>query len=227
MAQDGRMPYSGLNPPPRFDQWKRRRQRRWIRNNAPPGLEQTPPGVAGYSPQEGANFPAPQNPPPNFLPNTPGFEAGIRGLEDQYSQQRLGVINNQNLIDPMVRQQFERMSTDAGYSANQHVESMADRGLWDSSVNPYLYQRDIAIPYGRGQQDLADWAAQQYTGSASDLGELDLGYMQQLAELYLNAAAESAANLPMNVPQFSQGQQPRIPKRDRNRDRPPRRDRGR
>lgn len=206
---DDRMPYAGIETPPRFDSWKRPRQRRWMRNNAPAGLERTPPQAAQSQPQAQSWYPAPQTPPPNFMPHMPMYEAGLRGLEDQYMANQTDLTSALNSIGPTANQQFQRMGTDAGYTADQHVESMADRGLWDSSVNPYLFQRDIAIPYGRGLQDLQQWAQNAYGSAYGGLSENALNYNQGWDELLLANAAEAANQMPSNVPQYSPSPKPR------------------
>lgn len=202
--------------------WKPRRQRRWIHNNAAPGLTQTPPSAATATPQKSppAGFPPPQGAPPAFMPYMPSYEAGLRGLEDQYAQQRMGILNQLNLIQPQYNLQSARMNTDKGYANQQLDENLVGRGMFDSGSNAYLRNRDIDVPYGRQAQDLSQWAGSQAASLQAALGQTDLGYYQGMAELLLNNASDAASNMPMNVPQFSQGYTGKPPRRNKPRNKP-------
>jgi len=202
---DGRMPYSGMNAPPRFDLWKPRRQRRWVQNNAPPGLGKTPPKYADLEPKKGADYPPPQSPPPAFMPYMPSYEAGLRGLEDDYARQRMDLTNQMNLVGPQLQAQQARLGTDKEYANDVLDEAMVDRGMFDSGANATGRIRDIDIPYGRQYADLAQWAATQTGDIQTALSELGLNYSQGLAELILNNAAEAAGSMPMNIPMFEEG----------------------
>jgi len=106
-----------------------------------------------------------------------------------------------SMIEPWMGFQTARMDTDRKYATQGLEEEMAGRGIYNSSIRPYLQKRDIDVPYGRGQQDLAMSAAQQYADLASELGGANLGYNQTLMEELLNRAAQMAAEMPMSLPQ--------------------------
>lgn len=183
---DGRMPQAG----------------RRVTNTAPKFNSQR--GVPGQI-GEYANFPAPQDPPPGFLPMTPQFEAGRRGLDDQYQANKMNILNQQALVKPQFDQQMARLQTNQGYDEKRMDSNMIERGILGSGVAQQLETRDIDIPYGRDRSDLSTWASGEMAKFAQMLSGADLAYNQGLAELLLNRAADSAANIPMNVPQFSTG----------------------
>lgn len=177
--------------------------------NKGPGRAQpgqgTPARLGQYS-----NFPAPQQPAANFLPMTPQFEAGRRGLDDEYMAGMNQIQNQQNMINPLYQQQLARMATDEAFGKEALMEGAANRGILSGGANPtgasqYLWNRDIQVPYGRERSDLATAASGAYGQSAEAMSGLGLQYNQGLAELLLNRAADAAANIPMNVPQFSTG----------------------
>lgn len=211
MGKDDRMPYAGISTPPRWDNWKKPRQRRWLRNNAPPGLGKTPPSQAGVQNQGQSWVPNwGQKPPPAFMPHMPEWEAGLRGLEDAYAANAQSLGNQQAMIGPQLNQALQRMDTDIGYATNQHMESMADRGLVDSSVSPYLARQNIQIPASRGIQDYIQSANQRYGDIASAQAENALGYNQGMAELILQNANSAVTQMPWNVPQYSTPQSSRV-----------------
>lgn len=202
MPADGRMPESGLKPPPRFDFWKPRRQRRWVRKNT--------------SPQGRGNYPAPQRPPDSFMPYGPEYEQGRRALEDAYQGQMQGITNQMNLLGPQMQQSMQRLSTNRQYATGAHQEDMAERGLVNSTVNPYTYTEQVANPYGRASQDLVA----NYQSTLGDLlnqqNQAALTYNQGLAELGLGNANWVWQNQPYNLPQYSYGQRLGGGKRGRN-----------
>lgn len=191
-----------LPTPKNFDKWKPKRQRRYIRKNAGPGNTQSPPPAASTEPQPTANFPEYQQPKADFLPMTPQFEAGRRGLDDEYSGAMMGLINQRDLIRPQLDLGLARMGTDQKYSNAGLDEALVERGMFDSGSNAYLRNRDIDIPYGRQRQDMGMGASQAYSDIASQMSQAGLGYSQGMHELMLNRAADSAADMPMNVPQY-------------------------
>lgn len=201
MAADGRMPYSGQRPP-RWGNWGPARRARWKRNNLAPnpaltrGPDQT--RVPGAYPG------------PNFMPHMPAYEAGLRGLEDQYSYGMKQLQNQWNLVEPQAGLQTARLATNQGFDTERLKEQLAERQILAgegqmSGVYNQLFNRDIEIPYGRAGQDISQWAGEQYSNLSSQMGELGLGYNQGMLELILSNAADAAANLPMNVPFFGQG----------------------
>lgn len=209
-----------IQTPNHWDNWQPRRQRRWMRKNAGPGLTMTPPPQAGNVPQHGTDVqvPPPQNVAADFAPLTPQFEAGRRGLDDQYSATMQALINAQNQIQPNVDLQNARMNTDQGYANRSLDEQLSERGIFQSGINPTLRQRDIQIPFGRQRQDLALGADAQYADLASQMDAAALAYNSGLAELQLNNAADAFASQPLNVPMYSQNgpRDVRPPRRNQN-----------
>lgn len=198
--RDGRMPNSGMkakNTSPKFNNGRAAGRRRNANQLASMG---TPASLGNYS-----NFPAPQKPAANFLPMTPQFEAGRRGLDDEYKAGQTSILNQQAMIGPMYQQQLARLGTNQGYDQDRFMEQMAERGIVGSGVQQQLNTRDILIPYGRERSDLATAASGAYGQAAEALSGLGLQYNQGLAELLLNRAADAAANIPGNVPQYSTG----------------------
>ena len=201
---DGRMPDSGRRAP-QTRAGQRPGGRRRPRNFGNKSLGK--PGLAkNAQASSNAYFPAPQPAPPAFMPHMPEYEAGLRGLQSQYMLGQQGLQNQLNMVAPQANLALQRLGTDKGYATNAHNEGMALRGLWDSSVNPYLLQRDVQIPYGRQEQDIGLWGAGQYGDLYSQLGQLGLGNYQGWNELLLNNIANAVQNMPYNVPQYSQGQ---------------------
>ena len=208
MPLDRRMPNSGrraTNIAPKFNNGKAAGRR-----NPAPRRRMNPqrgtPGKLG----EYSNFPAPQKPAANFLPMTPQFEAGRRGLDDEFMSGQTSILNQRNMIDPLYKQQLARMDTDQGFATNSLKENLADRGIYNdlsmmNTPSQYLYNQNIQIPYGRERSDLATAASGAYGQSAEALSGLNLQHNQGLAELLLNRAADAAANIPGNVPQYSTG----------------------
>lgn len=205
---DRRMPHGpnrATNVSPRFNNGAAagRRNRR-PRRNRPLQGGQSGQGIAG-SYGDYANFPAPQDAPPDFLPMTPQFEAGRRGLDDQYQANKMNIINQRDLVMPQYQQAKARLDTNKGYDTSRLNENVNERGLYDSGIRSQLMTRDVNLPYGRQFSDLATNAAAQMAGYNTQLADADLAYNQGMAELLLNRAADSASNIPMNVPQYSPG----------------------
>ena len=174
---------------------------------------------------EYANFPAPQAPAENFLPMTPQFEAGRRGLADEQMSQQADILGQQALVDPLYQQQKARLETDRWYEKERMKEQLAGRGVFTpygaggqqagsvmndplstgGGIGQYLGQRDIQIPYGRQFSDMGQNAFNQYGGLNNLYGDTELAYNQGMAELLLGRAADAAEMMPMNVPQYSNG----------------------
>jgi hypothetical protein len=133
---------------------------------------------------------------------TPQFEAAQRGANDQYSAQMMNLSNQQGMIDPALQLQLSRMGTDVGYANSGLQESLANRGMYESGAYPYMYQRDIGIPYGRSAQDMMLGAAGQYADIAGQMGGAGLGYNQQMMDALLGRAQQISERPPMASPQF-------------------------
>lgn len=168
-----------------------------------------------------ANFPEPQKPPANFLPMTPQFEAGRRGLADEQMGQQTDILAQQAMIDPLYQQQKTRLETDQGFDVERLKENLAQRGVYTpygaggqqagnvqgpmnagGGVGASLNQRDIQIPYGRQYSDLATNAARMYGDANAAYADTELAYNQGMAELLLNRASDASQNI-MGVPHWS------------------------
>jgi hypothetical protein len=145
-----------------------------------------------------------QGAPQNFLPMTAGYESGRRGAEDQLAAQLMAIGVSREQIPAYLAMMGARAGTDQTYATRSLNSNMADRGIYDSGIRPYLETRDVGIPYGRQAQDLALGAAGQYSDLAAQEGGAYLSYDQQLAELMLQRAAEVAQSMPLSVSQYSQ-----------------------
>ena len=152
---------------------------------------------------------APSNAPQNFLPMTPQAEAGQRSLEDNLAAQlaQIGVARDQ--IPAYLALMSGRAGTDQTYATQGFNSAMADRGIYDSGVTPYLKQRDIGIPYGRQAQDLGLSAAGQYSDLAAQQGQAYLGYDQGLTNLLLQRALQVSQQMPLSLPQYKNKPKPR------------------
>ncbi len=139
--------------------------------------------------------------PPNFLPMTAAYEATRRDLADQLAaaESQYGIGSEQ--IAPWLNLQTTRAGTDLGYDQARLNEQLANRGVYESGITPYLFTRDIGIPYGRQMQDLALSAANQYSDLGAGLGSSYLGYDQGMLNALLQRAADVASQMPLSVPQ--------------------------
>lgn len=154
------------------------------------------------NPPEFMPFPKiPDQGPPNFLPNTPGFERDQGQINDanmaaatQYS------VGNQ-MVGPGLGLAASRLNTDMGYARQALDESLAERGVFQSGIRPYMHTQNIAIPFGRQFQDLGLNAGAQYADLASQYGGSLLGSQQALYEAYLNRANQAYEAMPLGAPQ--------------------------
>jgi len=146
-----------------------------------------------------------QNPPPNFLPNTPGWEAArasasgnLLGAQTEY--------NNQNqMIPAQLGLQTARLDTDRGLATQRVDENLANRGLITSGLRAKAQEQQVGIPFGRQYQDLGLGAAGGYANAASQWGGANLGYNQDIFNSLLDRAntAYQAQPLGMSVGQYS------------------------
>ena len=181
--------------PNKWDQWKPRRQMKYL-GQLPP--KQAPTTGSQYP----AAFPSPPPAPDPFLPLTPEYEAAQRYATDALSAAEADYTRGVSQVQPWLDLQLGRLGTDRGYAQQSLDEGTAERGIYDSGVRAQLTQRDIAVPYGRAQQDLGLSATQQYADLASQLGSARLGFDQQMMEALLQRAAQVASEMPWSVPQY-------------------------
>lgn len=169
-------------------------------------------GTAGLPIQAGQ---FPKFPPqiPNFLPDTSAFEAGQGRANDALSAAGSQYGISTGLIGPQYDLAKARLDTDQRVATDRLKENLAERGVYTPfgangmATNPggggigeTMYARQVATPFGRQYQDLAANASGQYADAANQYGAAQLGYNQQMGDLY-NQRAEDAFNLmPLSVP---------------------------
>lgn len=149
------------------------------------------PGVMGF-PQEG-------NTPQNFLPNTPGYESSMRGLNDQMAGADTAYSVANQMIPATTGLQTSRLDTDQAYARNQVDEDLAERGLITSGIRGQMQQKHVSIPYGRQYQDVGLDAAGQYADNASQYGQANLGYDQGQIQALLQRAQDAYGAQPLGA----------------------------
>ncbi len=152
-----------------------------------------PPFPTGGLPFQAGQMP--QAPPqiPNFLPSTPSFARGQSTINDARSQAQSRYDMTTGMIKPQLDLGLARLDTDQGLATRRLDENMAERGVFTSGFRPTLYQEQIATPFGRQRQDLADAAARQYAGASMDFGDANVGFGQDEFNLYNDTAQETAS----------------------------------
>lgn len=145
-----------------------------------------------------------QNPPPDFLPNTPGWEAARAQASGNLLNAETEYNTGNQLVGSTLGLQNARLDTDRALAARSVDENMAGRGLVTSGLRAQAQQEQVATPFGRQYQDLALGAAGQYADLASQFGGANLGYNQGLFNsLYQRANdAYEAQPLGMAVGQY-------------------------
>lgn len=134
-------------------------------------------------------------PPPmsgSFLPSTPSFVRGQTGINDMRSLADSQYGIRTGMIDPQLKLNLARLDTDQGLATRRLDENMAERGVFTSGFRPTLYQEQIATPFGRQRQDLAQQAASQYADASMQYGNDLLGAGQAEFNLYNDTAQETA-----------------------------------
>jgi len=159
---------------------------------APGPVETTAPQFSGM----------PQFPPeaPNFLPNTPGFEAAQSNVNNQRLAGATQYSTGNQLVSAGSDLGLARLGTDRGYAARDVDEAMAERGLYDSGIRAQEQQRQVAIPYGRQEQDIGLDAMGQYSDLATGYGGSELDVNQQLFQAYLQRALDAQQAMPLGLP---------------------------
>lgn len=186
---------------------KRRPKRQGgLRPGATTSAFQNPGGVGQF----------PNVPPkvPNFLPNTPGMEAGWRNANDALSQAEGQYAVGQEMIPAQYNLQKARIDTDQGVATNRLNEDLAGRGVFTGKnaagtyggtspsgggIGETLYGRNVATPFGRQRQDLADATAGAYNDLYSQYGGANLGYNMDMYNNYLSGADEAYQLAPMGL----------------------------
>jgi hypothetical protein len=152
-------------------------------------------------------FPPQGEPVQNFLPMTPQFEAGRRGVQDQMNAALAQIGVSREQIPVIANLITQRLATDEGYDNRRLDESLANRGMFDSGTNPYVRGRDIYTPYGRERQDLAFNIAQQYADLSQAENQAYLEASQAMTELLLDRASDVSSQQPLGLPTFMEGRE--------------------
>lgn len=140
-------------------------------------------------------------PTPAFLPQTPGFVRGLRSLTDQYNSTLANIGAQRSQIGSQYRQQYSRMGTDVSQARRSLGNSMAARGMYNSSARAELDRADIQTPYGRNLQDMNQWANDSYGQLAQAQQGAMLGYNQGIADLLLQRTSDAVNYMPYALPQ--------------------------
>lgn len=170
------------------------------------GAFQNPGGVGQF----------PQTPPSpkNFLPDTPGYEQRWRGANDQLSQAEGAYAVGQEMIPAQYNLQSQRLNTDQGVATDRLKEDLAGRGVYTAKnaagtyggvspagggIGQSLYTRNVATPFGRQRQDLADATAGAYNNLYSQYAGANLGYNMDQYNNLLQTADEAYEAQPMGL----------------------------
>lgn len=174
-----------------------------------------PVGTTGFQNPGGVGQ-FPQTPPqvPSYLPNTPGYEQRWRGANDQYAQAEGQYAVGQEMIPAQYGLQKQRLDTDMGVATNRLKEDLAGRGVYTAQnaqgtyggtspagggIGQSLYTRNVATPFGRQYQDLADATAGAYNNLYSQYGGAGLGYNMDQYNNLLSTADEAYQMQPMGL----------------------------
>lgn len=143
---------------------------------------------------------------PSFLPNTPGYEQRWRGANDQLSQAEGQYAVGQEMIPAQYNLQHQRLVNDQNVATNRLNEDLAGRGVYTAKnaaggyggtspsgggIGEALYSRNVATPFGRQFQDLADARAQAENALSSNYAGANLGYNMDMYNNLLGTADEA------------------------------------
>lgn len=142
---------------------------------------------------------------PAFLPQTPGYAAGLKNLTDQYHSTLANIGAQRAGLGSAYNQQFARMGTDVQLGRRGLNNAMAGRNMYNSSARQVLDREQIQTPYSRSLQDMN----QQMDSAYGQLSQAEqsalLGYNQGLTDLLLQRAADAANSMPYGLPQYGSG----------------------
>lgn len=194
---DGRMP---LNPGASGPHTQIGQKGKGAGSTKPTSQQPNLGGVGGY--------PALPGQIPNFLPNTPQFEAAQRGANDQLTAAEGQYAAGQQMIPAEANLQRARLNTDQAYATEAEKEMLAQRGIFATGSGPagtggvssYLMGRDVSTPFGRQFQDLGANVAGQYGNLASQYGGAQLGFNQDIMNALLQRASDAYGQMPMSIP---------------------------
>lgn len=157
----------------------------------PPTGPKPPPGLPKTNPPEFMPFPNMPDAPPNFLPNTPGFEHAQTDINDQLMAAMTAYSTGGRMIPAVGGLSLARLGTDEGFARDRLMEDLAGRGITGSSDANYLMNRDVQVPFGRGRQDIGLNMAGQYADLGSQYGGSLLSGQRSLYDA-LNQRANDA-----------------------------------
>lgn len=140
-------------------------------------------------------------PTPAFLPDTPMYQHGLRSLTDQYNSTMSSLQQQRSGLMPAYQQQYARMGNDVQSARRTLNNSMASRGIYNSSARGVLDRQDIQTPYSRNLQDTNQQMQSAYSQLAQGEQGANLAYQQGLSDLLLQRAAYAAYAQPYGLPQ--------------------------
>ena len=144
----------------------------------------------------------PEAPPaaPNFLPNTPGFEAAQGMFNDQMLAAGTAYNTQRNNLGAQYGLQSSRLDTDLGIARDRELANQAGRGVYTSGFSPVLMQQNVSTPFGRQYQDLASATEQGYANLASQYGDTQRQLQENLYDAYLQRANDAYQAEPLGFP---------------------------
>lgn len=148
------------------------------------------------------NVPPP--PGPASLPLSSAYEAGRRGLEDQYAGGLAGINFQRGQIQPMMNLSLSRLGTNETEDRNHTLANLGSRNIAGPGVGQQVIN-DVASSYDRQRQDMSLEAARAYQQLAQQEADLGLGYNQGLTELLLQLAKDQATNPSLAAPRRRRG----------------------
>lgn len=153
-------------------------------------------------------FPAQPTAPDPFMPMTTDYEAARRMAEDRLAAAKSLYNLQVGQIGPQLQQGYARNATDRQNAARSLDDELAGRGMFTSGVRTQLQERDVATPYARADQDLAQAAAEQYMNLGMGLADAQLAYNQDIMQALLDSANSSAADPPLSAAQYGYDLEP-------------------
>jgi hypothetical protein len=179
---------------------------------ATPGAAQS--GGAGSVGQ----FPTLPPAPPNFLPNTPGFEQAQGQANDQLAAAEGQYAQGKTMIGAQLGLQGARLNTDQDVATSRQREDLAGRGIFTpygagstmakpqmatspggGGVGESLYNRNVATPFGRQRQDLGAAGAGAYGDLSQQYGQAQLRNSQDMYQAYLQRANDAYGAMPLSA----------------------------
>lgn len=149
------------------------------------GSAPRPSGWSSQGTTTSANYST--TPAPTRLPLSSAFEAGRRGIDDDYEGTRAQVHNQMGQIDPNVALQFSRFGTYQGRDDASANEDFSNRGIFNSGFRQQKLGQ-IDYDYDTQRTDVALDAARERAALTQQLDDAARARASQLQELLLQTA---------------------------------------